>query len=113
MLQRFTLLLPIALLALTVAMARDDATVPPPPKVPSKVDLPPKNFSQAIPGTTVKFEMIYVPGGEFLLGSPATEAGREENEGPQVRVKVRPYWIAKCECTWDEFDEWWRTESLL
>ena len=90
----------------------DDPAVPPPPKVPAKVGLPPKNFTQALPGGA-KFEMVYVPGGEFLMGSPANEAGRGDNEGPPVKVKVRPYWIAKTECTWNEFDEWWKNEKLM
>ena len=111
--QRITLVLPVVLLAVVVAMATDEPALPPAPKVPSKVDLPPKNFSQEIAGSPVKFEMVYVPGGEFLMGSPANEAGREENEGPQVKVKVRPFWLAKFECTWDEFDEWWKSEKLM
>ena len=31
---------------------------------------------EKIPGTDVTFEMIPIPGGEFLMGSPATEAHR-------------------------------------
>lgn len=99
--------------AIAIAVADDEPTVPPAPKVTAKVDLPPKNFTQEIPGTSIKIEMVYVPGGEFLMGSPATETGRADNEGPQVKVKVRPYWLAKFECTWDEFDEWWKNEKLM
>ena len=47
--------------------------------------------------------MIPVPGGEFLLGSPAGEADRGDDEGPQVRVRVAPFWIGKCEVTWAEY----------
>ncbi len=56
-----------------------------------------------IPGTSVASEMVPVPGGEFLLGSPETEADRNEDEGPQVRVTVAPFWIGKCEVTWAEY----------
>ena len=45
-------------------------------------------YVENIPGTDVSFEMIPVPGGEFLMGSPAKEAHRKKDEGPQVRVKV-------------------------
>ena len=31
-------------------------------------------YIEKIPGTDVTFEMIPVPGGEFLMGSPANEA---------------------------------------
>jgi formylglycine-generating enzyme required for sulfatase activity len=60
-------------------------------------------YTEKIPGADVSFEMIPIPGGEFLMGSPAGEAGRGEDEGPQVRVKVDPFWIGKCEVTWGEY----------
>ncbi|MFO0788866.1 MAG: formylglycine-generating enzyme family protein [Pirellulales bacterium] len=60
-------------------------------------------YVEKIPGTAVTFEMIPVPGGEFLMGSPAGEADRSEDEGPQVRVQVPPFWMAKCEVTWGEY----------
>ena len=71
-----------------------------------------KSFTDAIAGTDVKFDMVYVPGGEFLMGSPAGEAGRENNEGPQHKVKVGDLWMGKCEVTWDEFDLFWRDENV-
>jgi formylglycine-generating enzyme required for sulfatase activity len=60
-------------------------------------------YAQMIPGTDVTFEMVPVPSGEFLLGSPVNEAGRGDDEGPQVRVKVEPFWIARHELTWAEY----------
>src|SRR6476620_5137702 len=60
-------------------------------------------YVEKIPGTDVSFEMIPVPGGEFLMGSPAKEAHRKKDEGPQVRVKVEPFWMGKCEVTWAEY----------
>jgi formylglycine-generating enzyme required for sulfatase activity len=60
-------------------------------------------YVEKIPGTDVTFEMIPIPGGEFLMGSPASEADRSEDEGPQVRVKVEPFWMGKCEVTWGEY----------
>ena len=60
-------------------------------------------YKTMIPGTKVEFEMIPVPGGEFLLGSPDDEADRGDDEGPQVRVKVAPFWIGKHEVTWAEY----------
>ena len=60
-------------------------------------------YSERIPGTDVMFEMIPIPGGEFLLGSPEGKAGRNSDEGPQVRVRVAPFWIGKFEVTWAEY----------
>ncbi|MBX9625022.1 MAG: formylglycine-generating enzyme family protein [Gemmataceae bacterium] len=54
-----------------------------------------------------KFDMVYVPGGEFTMGSPEGEAGREPIEGPQHRVKVGGFWMGKCEVTWDVYDVFW------
>lgn len=71
-----------------------------------------ENTKQKIP-MTAKFEMVYVPGGEFLMGSPESEAGREANEGPQHKVKVGGFWMGKCEVTWDEFDLFWYDAQYL
>jgi sulfatase modifying factor 1 len=60
-------------------------------------------YTETLPGTDITFEMVPVPGGEFLLGSPDSEAERAGDEGPQVRIKVEPFWIAKCEVTWAEY----------
>jgi len=61
------------------------------------------SYTVQIPGTEVTFEMVPIPGGEFLLGSPDGEAERRDDEGPQVRVKVAPFWMSKCEITWAEY----------
>jgi formylglycine-generating enzyme required for sulfatase activity len=59
-------------------------------------------------GAKIQFEMIAVPGGEFLMGASPSEADRKDDEGPQVKVRLKPYWIGKCEVTWDEFDLYFR-----
>ena len=75
--------------------------------------LKPENFVETIPGSDVKFEMVYVPGGEFTMGSPAGEPGRDANEGPQHKVKVNGFWMGKHEVTWNEFDLFWQDETFL
>jgi len=60
-------------------------------------------YVEVIPGTDVKIEMVPVPGGEFQLGSPKSESDRASDEGPQVRVKVEPFWMGKYEVTWGEY----------
>lgn len=63
-------------------------------------------YTATIPGTEVTFEMIPIPGGEFLLGSPDSEPGRESDEGPQVLVQTRPFWMQKNELRWAEYKEY-------
>ena len=79
-------------------------TGPVPAKLPAVDPLAHKGYVEAVPGSDVKFEMVAVPGGTFLIGSPAGEAGRKDEEGPQRPVTVKPFWMGKCEVTWEEFD---------
>ena len=65
-----------------------------------------KPYTQEIPGGDVSFDLIPIPGGEFLLGSPAGEAERKDDEGPQVKVRIEPFWMGKHEVSWDEYDVW-------
>lgn len=65
-----------------------------------------KAYTETIPGTEVTFDMVAIPGGTFTMGSPATEAGRREDEGPQHEVKIAPFWMGKHEVTWDEYDRY-------
>lgn len=61
-------------------------------------------YTQTIPDTNVKFEMLPIAGGVYLQGSPDSEAGRNKDEGPQTKVEIKPFWMGKCEVTWDEYD---------
>jgi formylglycine-generating enzyme required for sulfatase activity len=63
-----------------------------------------EGYEETIPGTSVKFQMVPIPGGSFKMGSPATEADRKDDEGPQITVEVEPFWMGAREVTWDEFD---------
>lgn len=54
-------------------------------------------------GKTVSFEMILVPGGTFLMGSPETESGRKADEGPVRQVRLSPYYLAATETTMELF----------
>ena len=50
-------------------------------------------------------EMVVVPAGSFMMGSPAGEEGRRENEGPQHEVTIpRRFAVGKYEVTFAEWD---------
>jgi len=55
-------------------------------------------------GGGVKLEMVAIAPGEFMMGSPETEAEREKDEGPQHRVRIG-YWfyLGKFEVTQAEW----------
>ncbi|WP_157899195.1 formylglycine-generating enzyme family protein [Luteitalea pratensis] len=72
---------------------------------PAPKAVPAAAYTETIPGSKVSFDMVAVPGGTFTMGSPASEAGRDADEGPQVEVTLKPFWIGKTEVTWDEFDQ--------
>ncbi|MFN4146006.1 MAG: formylglycine-generating enzyme family protein [Runella sp.] len=63
-----------------------------------------ENYTQKISGSNVAYDMVAIPGGEFMMGSPAKEKGRKDDEGPQHKVKIEPFWIGKYEVTWDLYD---------
>lgn len=65
-----------------------------------------KPYKELIEHSQVSFEMIPIPGGTFQMGSPDSEADRNDDEGPQHEVKVAPFWMAKFETTWDSYQIW-------
>jgi len=69
-----------------------------------------KDYAAKVPQTGAAYEMVAIQGGEFLMGSPDTESRREKQEGPQVKVKVSPFWIGKYEVTWDEYEPFMITQ---
>jgi formylglycine-generating enzyme required for sulfatase activity len=73
-------------------------------KLPVVEELKHKGYTQKIPNTSVQFDMVPIPGGTYLMGSPASEKGRKDDEGPQHPVTVRAFWMGKHEVRWDEWD---------
>ncbi|HEY1010269.1 MAG TPA: formylglycine-generating enzyme family protein [Daejeonella sp.] len=76
-----------------------------------------ETYTQRIPGVEVKFDMKAIPGGEFKMGSPSTEPGYKEDEGPLHPVKISPFWMSTHEITWDiyelfVYEDYDRTKSL-
>lgn len=65
-----------------------------------------KPYTETLSGTDVSFDLVPIPGGKFLWGSPASEAGRKPDEGPQVEVEIEPFWMGKYEVTWDAYEIW-------
>lgn len=61
------------------------------------------------PGGSTEIEMISIPGGSFLMGSPDDEVGRHANEGPQRTVNISSFSMLEAEVTerqWEEVMGW-------
>ena len=60
-------------------------------------------------GNNIELEMIPLSGGKFLMGSPADEIDRRENEGPQHEVIIQPFSLGRYPIT----QEQWRVVAAL
>lgn len=74
------------------------------PNATAKTEAEMKPYTDKITDSKVTFDMLPIRGGTFKMGSPDGEAGRKEDEGPVHEVKVSPFWMGKCEVTWNEYE---------
>ena len=65
-----------------------------------------KPYAEQLEHTDGTIEMVPIPSGSFLMGSPKTDAGRSADEGPQHEVQIAPFWMGKYEITWDTYEVW-------
>ena len=63
-----------------------------------------KPFTESISGSDVKFDMLPIPAGTFMMGSPDTEKGRKKDEGPQIEVQVDAFYMGKYTVTQTEYN---------
>ncbi|HKQ78672.1 MAG TPA: formylglycine-generating enzyme family protein [Blastocatellia bacterium] len=71
-------------------------------------------IDELVSGVTI--EMVEIPGGKFIMGSPKNEVGRWNSEGPQREVIVLPFYIGKYTITqkqWNVVAEWDKVERDL
>ena len=74
---------------------------PPPPPPP----FPPRNPGERFRDCAECPEMVVIPAGSFLMGSPESEGGRNRTEGPQHRVTIpAPFAVGAYEVTFEEWD---------
>src|SRR2546421_12452215 len=62
-----------------------------------QVGVPLKPYTETIPGSVVKIDMIAIPAGMVAI-APADPKAKTET------AQVKPFWIAKTETTWEAFD---------
>ena len=68
-------------------------------------------YDQAILGSRLNFKMVPIQGGEFLIGSPVNEKGRNADEGPQKKLSIAAFWMSAYEVTRDELDVFLKDET--
>ncbi len=68
-------------------------------------------YEQEIPGSAAALRMVPIAGGEFVQGTPNSEPGRHDDEGPRRRVHVGAFWMGAREVTWDAFRPYMLRES--
>ena len=60
----------------------------------------PKSYTDSLSGV----EFVYVPSGSFMMGSPSSEKGRYDREGPVHKVKIsKGFYLGKHEVTQAEW----------
>lgn len=60
-------------------------------------------------GNGVLLDMVEIPGGTFIVGSPPNEVGRNDAESPQRQVKVTRFFMGKYEVTQRQYEAIMRT----
>ena len=53
-----------------------------------------------------KLELVWIPAGKFMMGSPVSEKDRVGNEAPQHEVTIgKGFWMSKCEITQAQWEK--------
>ena len=64
----------------------------------------PPTIQDQLPGNQFGPNMVLIPQGEFVMGSPQSETGRYEDEGPQHTVTIsKPFFMAETPITVAQF----------
>jgi len=70
-------------------------------------------YVQRVDESDISFEMIPIPGGKITIGSPESQPGHTQDEGPEFTLEVEPFWMAKTELTWAEYKTFLKTYDIF
>ncbi len=80
------------------------ATAEEPKEAGSKAKSPPKELTVDL-GKGIKLEMVLIPAGEFLMGSPDSDKDAFDFEKPQHRVRItKPFYLGKYLVTQEQWE---------
>ena len=78
---------------------------PPEPEIPAAAEEAVGVYPETFKDCPECPEMVVIPPGEFVMGSPVSEEGHFDREGPQHTVRIaRPFALGKYEVTFSEWD---------
>jgi formylglycine-generating enzyme required for sulfatase activity len=83
------------------------------PESEAKSEAAMRPYAELIEHTDAKIDIVPIRGGRFVMGSPESEKGRYPDEGPQHEVEISPFWMARCEITWDAYEVWMSDLDIL
>ena len=90
---RFPLILVASVVTASYALAADT-------KIPTTKPTDPfEPYTEQLPRTLVKLDMLPIPAGKFLFSPDGKSTPRQ--------IEIKRFWMAKTECTWDQFDVFW------
>ncbi len=99
----FRQLLTVALVLLAALGSLAVATAEVPKEAGGKATSPPKELTVDL-GKGVKLELVLIPAGEFLMGSPDSDKDALPSEKPQHRVRItKPFYLGKYLVTQDQW----------
>ena len=64
-------------------------------------------------GKGISLEMVLIPAGTFMMGSPASEKGRDKDETQHEVTLKKPYYMGKCAVTQGQWEAVMKRHSLL
>jgi len=70
----------------------------------------PKKYTETITtkdGAKLTLDMVLIPAGTFTMGSPASEADRQDHEGPQHKVRLDSFYLCSTEVTLELFQAYY------
>jgi formylglycine-generating enzyme required for sulfatase activity len=67
-------------------------------KVENQYERTPQYFIEDL-GNGIQLEMVMIPSGSFMMGSPEKEDGSRDSERPQHEVTIEPFWLGQYQVT--------------
>ncbi len=60
-------------------------------------------YSVTVPNSTVTYDMVPIPSGEFSMGASDNDTAAGKDEKPAHKVTLDAFWMQAHEVTWDEY----------